>query len=280
MNRLFKLFVATTIAALTIGACIAVNPTAPAVVATIPEVTIMASEYAFEVPKAIEAGLVRIKFHDHGQEVHHVQFVRLNDGVTFEQFTAAMQKGEAEAMSLITFPGGVALIDPGSNASAVINLIAGDYVLLCFVPAPDGVPHVVKGMIASFKVVAGKPNAPEPQADAEVTLLDFSFILPSDIKAGKQIWKVINNGPQLHEINLMKLAEGKTLEDVTTWMQKPAGAPPFANVGGYGALDAKTVGWMDLDLTPGEYVAICHVPDPASGKLHEMLGMVRAFTVQ
>lgn len=278
MNHMHKVLLSLVTLALLLAACVA--PVAPQPAAAIPEITIMTHEYTFDTPKEIPAGLVRVKLMDHGKEPHHVQFARLNDGVTFAQFTAALQKGEAEAFPLITFPGGVAPIDPGSEASAVLDLTPGNYVLLCFVPAPDGLPHLAKGMIAPVTVVENSAQAVEPVADATVKLVDFSFILPTDIKAGKQIWKVVNEGSQLHEINLMKLAEGKTLDDVAAWMAKPEGAPPFQNVGGYNGLDMQKVGWMDLDLTPGQYVAICHVPDPASGKPHEALGMVLPFIVQ
>ncbi|MCE7985511.1 MAG: hypothetical protein DYG89_30420 [Caldilinea sp. CFX5] len=278
MNRMHKVLITLAALVLLLTACVAVAAPQPA--AAIPEITIMTHEYAFDAPKEIPAGLVRVKLMDHGKEPHHVQFARLNDGVTLDQFMAALQKGEAEAFPLITFPGGVAPIDPGSSASAVINLPPGNYVLLCFVPAADGLPHLAKGMVAPVTVVESNTKPVEPVADATVKLIDFSFILPTDIKAGKQIWKVVNEGSQLHEINLMKLADGKTLDDVAAWMAQPEGAPPFHNVGGYNALDAEKVGWMDLDLTPGQYVAICHVPDPASGKPHEALGMVLPFTVK
>lgn len=279
MNRFHKVLLILTLLALVLTACVAMAPTQPA--ATIPEVTIMAHDYSFEAPAEIAAGLVRVKLMAHGNEPHHVQFARLNDGVTFEQFTAALQEGEAAAMALITFPGGVAPIDPESNASAVLDLTPGAYVLLCFIPSPDGVPHLAKGMIAPVTVVESTAQpAPEPVVDATVKLVDFSFVLPTDIKAGKQIWKVVNEGSQAHEINLMKLAEGKTLDDVAAWMAKPEGAPPFYNVGGYNGVDAQKAGWMDLDLTPGQYVAICHIPDPASGKPHDALGMVLPFMVQ
>lgn len=278
MKQLLAIFVTIAVASLLLYACI--RPISPAMVAAIPEITVMAHEYAFDLPKAIPAGLVRVRFEVHGQEPHHAQFARLNDGVTFEQFVAALQKGENEALPLITFPGGAAPIDPGSKSSVVINLPVGNYVMLCFVPSPDGVPHLAKGMVTPFTVVESQNQAPEPEAQATIKLVDFSFVLPTDIKAGKQIWKVVNEGSQIHEINLMKLAEGKTIEDVMAWAQKPEGQPPFANVGGYNGMDPKATGWIDLDLTPGDYIAICHVPDPATGKAHELLGMVLPFTVQ
>jgi hypothetical protein len=38
--------------------------------------------------------------------------------------------------------------------------------------------------------------------------------------------------------------------------------------------------FMTIDLQPGEYVAICNIPDPASGVAHSRLGMIQPFTVK
>ncbi len=246
---------------------------------TIPEYTIMAHEYAFNVPQEIEAGLVRIKFEDHGEEPHHLQFARLNEGVTYEQFVETLQTSEPEAMALITFPGGAGTIDPGGNTAVLIDLEAGNYVVICFVFSPDGTPHFVKGMTAPVIVVETVLQEVEPDYQATVTLYNFSFQLPSDIKAGKQVWRVLNEGDQLHEINLIKLADDKHIADVQEWLKTHEGPPPFSNVGGFNALDVGKVGYMELDLTPGTYMAICHVPDVATGQPHELLGMVMPFKV-
>ena len=37
--------------------------------------------------------------------------------------------------------------------------------------------------------------------------------------------------------------------------------------------------WAVLDLEPGDYIAICFVPDAESGAPHAMLGMIAPFTV-
>ena len=143
-------------------------------------------------------------------------------------------------------------------------------------------PHLAKGMIADFEVTAaaGQAVVPEPKADQEVKLLDFSFVLPQTIKPGKQIWKVSNIGQQPHEMMLLKLGAGKTLDDALAFMKNPTGAPPFADVGGYQAVNPSVTGWLSLDLAAGNYIAICHVPDPASHKEHADLGMLLPFTVQ
>ncbi len=35
-----------------------------------------------------------------------------------------------------------------------------------------------------------------------------------------------------------------------------------------------------VDLKPGNYLAICNIPDPASGKPHSALGMIKEFMVK
>ncbi|MBI1881157.1 MAG: hypothetical protein HYR94_23505, partial [Chloroflexi bacterium] len=158
----------------------------------------------------------------------------------------------------------------------------GQYILVCFVSGHDDVPHLAKGMMATMEVVKGDSQADTPQikADATVKLLDFSFALPAEIKAGQQVWKVVNEGKQAHELTLIKLAEGKTMEDVAAFMQSPHDAPPFEDVGGFQAIDPGDAGWLTLDLQPGNYVALCFVPDPATGHAHMEMGMIMPFSVK
>ncbi len=269
--------------ALTLAAC---NPTSAgtttAAAAQISEITIKAADYSFDAPEQIEAGLVKVKLVNNGQEPHHAQIVRLNDGVTLEQFQTALPEGEAAAFPLITFVGGPGLVDPGLDSQVTLDLTPGQYVLLCFFPSHDGVPHLAKGMVRPIEVVAAtdQVETAELKADATVKLVDFSFVMPPEIKAGPQVWEVVNQGPQLHEIMIVKLAEGKTMADIQTFMQSPQGTPPYSQIGGFQAITLGESGWLNLDLTPGEYVALCHVPDPATGQAHTELGMVMLFSVK
>jgi len=252
--------------------------------AAIPEITIKAADYSFEAPAQIEAGLVKLTLVNDGQEPHHAQLVRLNDGVTLEQFQTALPQGPEAAFSLITAAGGPGVVDPGLRSQVILELTPGQYVLLCVIPSHDGVPHMAKGLLKPIEVVAhadhDHPGVSKPKADTVVKLLDFSFVLPSEIKAGKQLWQVVNEGPQPHEILIIKLAEGKTIADVQAFVQSFHGAPPFASVGGFQAINPGESGWLHLDLESGNYAAICYVSDPASGHAHAELGMLLPFTVK
>jgi len=277
------IILAILITTLILSACSSSTTALPVDTASaIPEITIKAADYSFEAPDQIEAGLVKVNLVNDGQEPHHAQIVRLNDGVTLEQFQAALQEGEAAAFPLIAFVGGPGLVDPGLQTQVTLDLVPGQYVLLCFVPSHDGMPHLAKGMVRPIEVVATAETANPPvvAADQTITLRDFSFVMPASVKAGQQVWQITNEGPQPHEIMLVKLADGKTMDDIQAYMQEPHGTPPFSQIGGFQAINPGATGWLNLDLTPGEYLALCHIPDPASGKAHEELGMVMPFSVE
>ncbi len=284
---------ATTLAAVLLAACAnaqAQPSTAPAAVAeaaveagvvTPPVVEIVTKDHFFEAPAEIEGGWVTVKSRNEGAEPHHVQLARLSDGVTFEAFVEALQQGPEVAFPMLSLAGGPGPLDTGGEAAVTVELTPGQYILADFLPSADGVPHIAKGMLAPLTVTAAPELAVAlPEVAGEVKLMSFSFALPQNIQAGEQVWQVTNEGDQWHEISLIKLAEGKTMMDVTHWMHAPDGPPPFTNVGGMQGIDPGESAYLHLNLTPGEYAVLCHIPDPASGKAHTELGMVMPFTVK
>lgn len=267
--------------ALLLASC-AAPPTAPAAPAGPAAVTFKGADFSFEGPEQIAAGLTTINFENVGQEWHHIQFARLNDGITFPQLAEAFEKEGDAVMRYMTFVGGVGALDPSGNGSVTLDLPEGEYALLCFIPSADGVPHLAKGMVRPLSV-KGAPSAAAaaPEADVTVNLEDFHFSMPSEVQAGKQVWKIVNTGQQPHEITLIRLADGKTIEDGFAWFAKPEGPPPFQMFGGMQAMNTGVAAaYVNLDLPAGNYVATCDIPDPASGKPHSELGMLMPFTVK
>ena len=258
------------------------NPTeSPNNTTAFPEITIDAADFSYTAPESINAGWVRVKLTNSGKEPHHVQFLRLNDEITFEGFQEALQKGPGAEMAISQLMGGVGAIAPNGSAQVVINLTAGEYVIICFVPSPsDHVPHLAKGMMKSLTVQESSVTAAEPTAELTVTMKDFLFDFPETLPAGSRIIKVVNNGPEAHEFNLLQLKEGKTLEDVNEYLAEPNGPPPFIPVGGMNGLSVGKAGYMEFDFEPGTYVAICNIPSPqAEGHPHFTLGMIKQFSV-
>lgn len=298
MNR--KLFACTLILiAAIIAACAPVTPAAIPIPPTQPpappanteptatpvaiqEITINADDFAFQAPDSIVAGLVRVKLTNAGKENHHVQFLRLNDGVTLDQFKDAAKKGVGPVLTITKQLGGVGAIAGKEEAQVILNLPSGTYMLLCLLPSPsDGVSHVAKGMLKPLQVKASVGADPvAPAANAKIQMKDFAFDMPTVFNAGKNVFQVSNDGAQGHEWNIIKLADGKTAADMFAFFTNPAGQPPFHPVGGMNGLDKGVSGFVELDFKPGNYMAICRIPDPASGKTHLLLGMQQEFTVK
>ncbi len=245
-------------------------------------ITIKAMDYSYNQPRTVPAGLVDINLVNNGNEPHQSSFFKLNAGVTFDQFKAALFKqADLGATKLGTAFGGPNAILPGKNQDVILTLPPGQYASVCFVPTKDNVPHYMKGMVQSFEVTGQlNQSQAQPKADGQVTLKDFSYTLPSTIAAGPTTLQVTNQGTEPHEMILYQLAQGKHVQDLVTFLQKPAGPPPFVFAGGVAAMAPVLTQWVKLNLPPGNYAAVCYVTDPKTGKRHVMLGMISGFSVQ
>jgi uncharacterized cupredoxin-like copper-binding protein len=253
------------------------RPAAPAANA----VTITATDYAFAAPDTIVAGLTTFKLVNAGREPHQA-VVAGATGKTFEELEAALlREGFPD---WITLPGGPGNVIAGDSSIITTSLTPGDYLLLCFIPSPDGKPHSMKGMYRRFVVTPAPPGtlvAAEPNADITLRLSDYAFALSAPLTAGTHVIRVENHGPQLHEITLERLAPGKTVADFQNWAANGMrGSPPVEPAGGFAGPSNGKVGWLTVTLKPGNYLLNCYVPDAKDGKPHFTHGMVEQITVQ
>ena len=252
--------------------------------AEVQELKVTANEYSYTGAAPVKAGFVNLTLDNKGKEPHQAQLLRINDGVTPQQLQEASTDATGgKLLALVKIMGGVNAIDGGDTQSAVTSLDAGNYLMMCFVPAPDGQPHVAKGMQAPFAVEAGTAEGAEPKYDFEIEAKDFTFEIP-DIEAGEHTLEFKNNGPSPHEGTLYKVADGKTAADVQKALAAegaPAtGPPPFTAEGGGAAIMPNTATFPTITFTPGTYVLTCFIPDQNSGKPHVQLGMFSSFEVK
>ena len=244
-------------------------------------ITVRTRDYVFyEMPDSIPAGPTTIQLANDGPDLHHVWLIRLEEGKTLPDLMKAVQAGHGAMPSWAVDVGGPNTPVPGGVASATLNLEAGTYVLICVIPAKDGVPHIMKGMVRSLKVLPnGTGDTHLPQADVVLTLKDYAFEFDKPIRAGRQTIRVENAAQQSHEAILVEVAPGKTVHDVLAWLEKPQGPPPGKPLGGTTGLAQGEINLISHDFTPGKYGLICFVPDTGDGKPHVAHGMVREFTV-
>jgi uncharacterized cupredoxin-like copper-binding protein len=252
---------------------------APVASAAPSAVTVITTDYSFDAPAELPAGLTTFHLVNKGPGIHHIQLAKLDEGKTADDFMTALKAG-GPPPKWITMEGGPNPAEMGDTSSTTVALEPGNYVMLCFVPDPDGVPHVAKGMVRPLKVTAGAGgSAAEPEADVVMKLVDYDFELSKPIPAGRHTIRVENAGPQEHEVVIVKLDSGKEALDFAKWGEKMTGKPPGTLHGGVSGIMAGDKAFVEVDLAPGTYGLICFVPDSKDGKGHYVHGMAKTVTV-
>lgn len=241
-------------------------------------VTVRADDYSFQIPDTVRAGLTTIRLEAGGKELHHANVLKLDEGKTVDDLMTALRAAPA-IPSWAAEVGGPNPPAPGAVAEATMNLAPGNYVVVCFVPSPDGAPHIAKGMFKPF-VVTGSAAKVEQDADLQMTLVDYGFELSAPLTAGAHVIRVVNTAPQSHEVSLVKLAPGKKAIDVAKWIEKPQGPPPGQPLGGVAGIKPGASATFPATLEKGEYALLCFLPDAKDGKPHLAHGMMTEVTVQ
>jgi hypothetical protein len=87
-----------------------------------------------------------------GDQAHELVAYELNDGVSADEFAAAMESPTGPPPAI---PGtGIGMLAPGRSADLTLPDDTGEYVLFCMLPdvASDGAPHVRHGMLSQASV--------------------------------------------------------------------------------------------------------------------------------
>lgn len=126
-------------------------------------------EMDFVVPESFTAGPQIWEVTNSGNQPHHLVLARVPDGTTEEQvielagtFTAPPASPEVAASPVVQ-PATLSFEDVQEIFYTLIltenmynlydiNLEPGTYAMICFLPAPDGTPHVLMGMVEIITV--------------------------------------------------------------------------------------------------------------------------------
>lgn len=230
------------------------------------------SDTAIALPGIVPAGVRLVTVQNNGGEWHASIFRRLNAGVNMEQFTAAFHENPFGSLPLTTQLGGPDLA-PGQSAQVVLDLLPGQYVVVdnCVEP-PRFVPFT-----AVDQAVAG--DTP-PQATVTVEMREHEFVMPETIKTGRQWWQFSNTGAATHQVGVIRLVAGKTLDDVAAWLESDEGPPPWEDVAFWNVMSPGQQSWGELDLPVGAFLVLDFLPDfNHDGAPNFSLGMVAELTV-
>jgi len=262
-------------------------------------VALASANYAFQAPDTISAGWTTFQFANKGDDIHYAHLVQLAPGRTATELVAAY--GEAIRTSAprpewVTRFGGPGGAIPGGSSAVTQYMEPGTYVLLCPIEDSAGTPHFAKGEFRT--VVVGPPGSDAsardatPSATATIRLLDFGFAVDSALTAGQHTVRVSNVGNEGHDLVIMKLAQGITLDDVGRTMNPEAARrtdraakppKPFDELGtptgGIAAIHPRMDVFLATTLERGDYVLLC-MATAKDGRSHIEHGMIQRVSVQ
>jgi len=222
-----------------------------------------AAAMSFDISGTPHAGLVTITLQNTGKYAHEMGLARTKPGVTLAQVKAALMKGdEAKAKALQVDPdheiSAPAIVGPGLTEQVTVPLLAGHYIVTCFLPGPDGMPHVAMGMIDEFTVTDGAGADQPPASDGTITLTDKAITLPDGF-TGSGTFTVTNTGTAAHDFSVASL---KSAGSLGAYFQCVAGSfgkgtpidtCPGTLAGGVTALAPGASAYVTIQLAPGHY---------------------------
>jgi len=247
--------------------------------------TIVATDSGFTLPDTLHAGLNHLVYENHGREIHECMFIKLPDGMSAVDYVAQVKAG-------IAFPEGArdcagpGLASPGERVEMWVPLEEGSYITGCWIAN-----HMTQRRPAAF-VVHGAARSPvsPPREDVTVRMLDFQFVLSGPIKRGEQTLRYETVGPSMHEADIVRLADGRTVDDVRKWFRDQERDPLPGTIasGCMDSHDLKSVSWVRRTFEPGRYVLWCDMPmiqsaekadSNAARVTHADAGMFKEVTV-
>jgi uncharacterized cupredoxin-like copper-binding protein len=247
------------------------------------EVTITATDYAFDAPAEIPAGLTNFRMVDNGKELHHATIIKLEEGKTYADFMAGLQamKPGTPPPGWIVPAGGPNAVGPGSTSALTMVMEPGNYAIVCFIPDAKGVPHVAHGMVKQLTVTPNaNANMAEPTADITVTMSDYKWEFSQPLTAGEHTLKLVTAPGQPHEFTFFKLMPGKTAADIPKYVETGMqGPPPAMALGGVAGVAAGIPSFYTVNLEPGDYAIVCFLEDAKDGKPHFVHGMIQQIKI-
>jgi hypothetical protein len=274
-----------------------------AVVATAPPtmagsgntLNVTAGEYVYQLKGNPAPGLVTMNFVNSGVEYHMLALSAVKPGTTAAQVKKAVLGNDEAAFNALVdtsigdqgnLDATPSLLGPKQKTSATVQIPAGTYVMMCFIPAAgDGQPHAAHGMIKTFVVKGKKSTAKPPTTQATVTLKDDGIDFPLTNPGRNLSLKITNAGTTPHGFSIVKLEPGKTVDDAKTYFnalfngENPAGDPPATFVGGIEQIAPGANGYLQQTLGAGHYAYVSTVgDDPATDD--STRGLVGEFTVK
>jgi hypothetical protein len=265
-----------------------------------PELALTTDGETIELPSEIEAGRYYVTLANTGSELSaDIELFQLPEGITIDDLLAAFEEEDIPDWFFDLVGGGGVTTAPGGSGGAILDLTPGEWIFNLF--TYDEGFATQNDQPFEVSVTGEMPAVEDPEAAVEASMVDFDFELSGPVPAGPSVWKIVNDGTQPHHLIAGQVPEGTTEEQVVEVVSaffgppaSPEAATPeavaspveeglsfddFVDAFETPILTSGRAMWIEVDLEPGTYTAICFLPTP-DGTPHVMLGMVEIFTVE
>ncbi|MEO5589438.1 MAG: hypothetical protein ABIS03_07615, partial [Gemmatimonadaceae bacterium] len=202
-----------------------------------------------------------------------------------DRFLSAIRAGEP-VQSITEGPVGVLFAEPGgrSGSGLSVDLTAGEtYAVICIFRDSAGAKrHYDMGMYSTIAVVNHDQDVSVPQPPTDtVVATDYAFQYPRTVSPGRHSFVMRNDGRQRHEMNIMLLKPGVTLQRLRELEKSSADVDSLFD-GDFGLLHLRSgqtsVGQLTIDMLPDrEYIIACFFKDNDKSPEHYELGMFGAI---
>lgn len=270
------------------GRTLAQDATAGAKPAGFDEITLKVEDSGVTgMPESVAAGryLVNVTGPEPGEMgPSGAIFLQLPDGKTPEQAFEDIQsaQGNPPDWYMDAHFGGGAVLAQGTESWAVVDLTPGTWIATTPYGSTLGVQFEVTGDMPA--------DLAEPEANVTVELMEMVInVADGAFVAGDNVVTVKNIGATLHFLDVSKIPDGATKDDVAKVFDAmmSGGTPPaglsesdMVPVESMPEQSPKVQQTLPLTLEAGTYMLACWVTDPESGMPHAMMGMYDVVTVK
>lgn len=253
-----------------------------------PVVTLTVTDSFLQAPDTLSEGWTTFRLVNEGDELHMAMLVHLDDGRSPEEFINVYSEAirtDGPRPEWAQRVGGPGATEPGETTNTAQYLEQGRYMLVDIMDFGDGIPNFMQqpGLGHSFVVepAADAAALPEPpEADVNIRLVDYAFSMEAPFRQGRQTVRVYNTGNQPHEIGVVKMAPGATMEELLAWIANPEGPSPMAGIaGGVASIAPGREAFFEVDLHEADYALLCVVTAP-DGRTHADHGMYQHIRVR
>ena len=252
----------------------------------LPLLELALTDSGFVFPEPVVAGRYRVAVSNTGTlSQSHFGLGKVPDTVSNADYEAwiATEEGDTDVLRFedIAFVGVPDWPPPGGSVSGIVDLDPGRYVMFD--------PFGARGVRTLH--VGGEPlpaDLPEPPADLTVTLADMTITIPDEaLTSAPRRWKIENLGSMSHDVAVVPVTPDFTDEHLQMLLTMPEDATPapgtpelvYQPAAAIGILAKTHASWLDVQLAPGRYLAVCMLPF-STGYPHAMDGMYRFLDIE